>query len=174
MEAQSEAASTSEAASEAGGPPEYDDSIVDILASKILIDWLRNRQQLLVPLTVDLQKLEPAEVETLMHAMIAAAQADGAFDPGDRERLTAALRLLNAAESQHAMLPGILAHRKPLNEVLSGVPDVQAGAVVYAASLLAIDRRKRVNRYYLRYLAARLKLPRDLARNVEQRFTSAN
>lgn len=163
-----------EAASEAGGPPQYDDSVVDILASKILIDWLRNRQQLLVPLTVDLQKLEASEAETLLHAMVAAAQADGAFDPGDRERLTAALRLLNAAESQHAMLPAIMTQRKSLHDVLASVPDVQAGAIVYAASLLAIDRRKRVNRYYLRYLAARLKLPRDLARNVEQRFTSAN
>jgi uncharacterized membrane protein YebE (DUF533 family) len=54
------------------------------------------------------------------------------------------------------------------------VPDVKSGAIVYAASLLAIDRRKRVNRYYLRYLAARLQLPRDLAENIEQRFTMAS
>lgn len=174
MQSAAEPTDAPEAHGEAGGPPEYDDSIVDILASKLLIDWLRNRQQLLVPLTVDLEKLDAAEVETLMHAMVAAAQADGAFDPGDHERLTAALRLLNATESQQQLLRGVLAHRKPLNEVLSGVPDVKAGALVYAASLVAIDRRKRVNRYYLRYLAARLKLPRDLARNVEQRFTSAN
>lgn len=174
MKAAADASEAPEAADEPGGPPEYDDSVVDILASKILIDWLRNRQQLLVPLTVDLEKLEAAEVETLMHAMVAAAQADGAFDLGDHQRLTAALRILNANESQHEILRGVLANRKPLNEVLAGVPDVQAGAIVYAASLLAIDRRKRVNRYYLRYLAARLKLPRDLARNVEQRFTTAN
>lgn len=173
MEAQSEAEVAATDA-EGGGPPEYDDSVVDILASKILIDWLRNRQQLLVPLTVDLQKLEAPEAETLLHSMVAAAQADGAFDAADRERLTAALRLLNATESQHAMLPTLIAHRKSLQDVLASVPDVQHGAIVYAASLLAIDRRKRVNRYYLRYLAARLKLPRDLARNVEQRFTAAN
>jgi uncharacterized membrane protein YebE (DUF533 family) len=163
-----------EAASERGAPPEYDESVVDILASKILVDWLRNRRQLLVPLTVDLQKVEPSEAETLLHGMVAAAQADGAFDTADRDRLTAALRLLNAAESHHDMLPAIIENGKPLQQVLAGVPDVKSGAIVYAASLLAIDRRKRVNRYYLRYLAARLQLPRDLAENIEQRFTMAS
>jgi uncharacterized membrane protein YebE (DUF533 family) len=57
--------------------------------------------------------------------------------------------------------------------VLTAVPDVQAGARVYAASLLSIDRRKPVNRHYLRYLAARLQLPRELAHSLEQRFRAA-
>ncbi len=162
-----------EAVPHGGGPPSFDDSVVQILASKILIDWLRNRQQLLVPLTLDLQKLEPAQVETLLQAMVVAAQAHGPLESGDRERLSAALRLTNAAEAQHAMLEATIGHAKSLHEVLEGVPDVQAGALVYAASLLAVDRRKRVNRYYLRYLAARLKLPRDLVRSLEQRFTTA-
>ena len=162
-----------EATPQAGGPPEYDDSVVQILASKILIDWLRNRQQLLAPLTLDLQKLEPSQVQTLLQAMVVAAQAHGALDGNDRERLTAALRLTNATEAQHAALDAIVGGAKSLHEVLSAVPDVQAGALVYAASLLAIDRRKRVNRYYIRYLAARLGLPRDIARDLEQRFTSA-
>jgi uncharacterized membrane protein YebE (DUF533 family) len=83
------------------------------------------------------------------------------------------LRLTNAAEAQHAMLEATIGHAKSLHEVLEGVPDVQAGALVYAASLLAVDRRKRVNRYYLRYLAARLQLPRDLVRSLEKRFTTA-
>ncbi len=68
---------TAEVPPEAGAPPEYDDSMVHVLASKVLSDWLRNRQQLLVPFTLDLQKLDPAEAQTLMHAMIAAAHAGG-------------------------------------------------------------------------------------------------
>ena len=162
-----------EATPQAEGAPEYDDNIVEIVASKILIDWLRNRQQLLVPLTLDLQKLEPSQVQTLLQAMVVAAQAHGALDDSDRERLKAALRLTNATEAQHAALDAIVGSAKSLHEVLCEVPDVQAGALVYAASLLAIDRRKRVNRYYIRYLAARLALPRDVTRDLEQRFTSA-
>jgi uncharacterized membrane protein YebE (DUF533 family) len=67
----------------------------------------------------------------------------------------------------------LLEHPKPLAEVLREVRDVKTGALVYAASLLAIDRRKPVNRHYLRYLAARLQLPQPLARSLEQRFRLA-
>ena len=35
------------------GPSEYDESLVQTLASKLLGDWLKNRQQLLVPALVD-------------------------------------------------------------------------------------------------------------------------
>jgi uncharacterized membrane protein YebE (DUF533 family) len=50
------------------------------------------------------------------------------------------------------------------------VHDVQTGALVYAASLMAVDRRQPVNRYYLRYLAARLQLSEELAGSLEQRY----
>ena len=153
-------------------PPEYDESIIQMLTSKILIDWLRNRQQLLVPLTVDMQKLEAEQADNLIYAMVAAAQADGAVEAGDRQRLDAALTRLNAAEAHRTTLAAAIETRKSLGEVLARVPDVQTGAVVYAASLLSIDRRKRVNRYYLRYLASRLKLPPDLSRSLEQRYTA--
>src|SRR5947199_412034 len=59
------------------GPAAHDEPLVEIVAAKILIDWLRNRQQLLVPFTIDLTKLDPAQVELLVQAMIVAAQADG-------------------------------------------------------------------------------------------------
>ena len=160
-------------ASERGAPPEHDESVVQVLASKLLIDWLRNRQQLLVPFTLDLQKLEPDAAEVLMRAMVTAAHADGTLDAADRHRLDAALGRLNAGEDQRARLPAMIEERKPLAEVLEQVSDGETGAMVYAASLLATDRRKRVNRYYLRYLAERLKLSRDLARSVEQRFNAA-
>jgi uncharacterized membrane protein YebE (DUF533 family) len=158
-----------EAAREAG-PAEHDESMVEVLASKILVDWLRNRRQLLVPLTIDLQKLEAAQVGTLIDAVAAAAQAEGAQDGSERERASAALQLLRPSEEHSGMLAAALERRKPLSAILSAVKDVQAGALVYAVSLLAVDRRKLVNRHYLRYLAARLQLPRDLARNLEQRF----
>lgn len=156
----------------ADATPAHDEAMVQILASKILIDWLRNRQQLLVPLALDLQKLEPALAEALMRAMVTATHADGVLDPGDERRLDAALKRLNASDEQRVQLAALIAQRKPLDEVLAGVHDAETGAMVYAASLLASDRRKRVNRYYLRYLAERLKLTRDLVRGLEQRYNA--
>ena len=170
-----EAAASEAPASQRQSPahPEYDESIVDVLASKILFYWLRNRQQLLMPLAIDLQKLEPPEVDILVRAMVAATQADGETDGRERTRIEAALKMLNAADEQHATVARVIENPEPLHRVLAGVKDIKTAAVVYAASLLALDQRKRVNRLYLRYLAARLQLPRDVTRGLEQRFRSA-
>lgn len=155
------------------GPAEHDKPLIEIVAAKVLAGWLRNRQQLLIPFTIDLQKLEPGQVDMLLPAMIVAAQADGTVDGKERDRVRAALERLNASAEQLAGLDAALERPRPLAHALADVKDVQTGAVVYAASLLAIDRRKLVNRQYLRYLAARLQLPKDLARSLEQRFFAA-
>ena len=152
--------------------PAHDPAIVRLLASKILMDWLRNRQQLLVPLALDLQKLEAPVAEMLMRAMVTASHADGVFDAQDEKRLGAALQRLNASDAQRTGLRALISERKPLDYVLRDAPDAETGAMVYAASLLASDRRKRVNRYYLRYLGERLKLGKDLLRGLEQRYNA--
>ena len=164
---------TKDEAARRGGPAEHDESVVEVLAAKILIDWLRNRQQLLVPFRIDLQKIDPAQLELLFHSMVTAAQADGTVDGRERARVRAALEHLNATPEQLGALDSALDETKPLALVLADVKDVQTGAIVYAASLLAIDRRKLVNRQYLRYLAARLQLPKDVSRSLEQRFYAA-
>jgi uncharacterized membrane protein YebE (DUF533 family) len=155
------------------GPAEHDEPLVEIIAGKVLFAWLRNRQQLLVPYTIDLAKLDAGEVELVVQAMIVAAQADGTIDGKERDRVRAALERLNATGEQLSKLDTALDQPKPLAHALANVKDVQTGAIVYAASLLAIDRRKLVNRQYLRYLSARLQLPRDVCRSLEQRFFAA-
>ena len=162
-----------EEAARPAGPADHDESVVEVLAAKILIDWLRNRQQLLVPFNIDLQKLESVDVGILLQVMVAAAQADGSVSGRERERVRSALERLNASEEQLAKLDAALDRPQTLAQALTTVKDVQTGAIVYAASLLAIDRRKLVNRQYLRYLAARLQLPKDLTRSLEQRFYAA-
>jgi uncharacterized membrane protein YebE (DUF533 family) len=136
----------------------------------VLIDWLRNRQQLLVPFTLDLQKLDTREAQSVIHAMAAAAQADGTTDAKTSARLDEALERLHATDDHRATLAEALDQPQSLREILSDIKNIQSGAVYYAASLLAIDRRKNVNRQYLRYLAARLQLSTDLVRNLERRF----
>ena len=160
-------------APEPGGPPDHDESLVHVLAAKVLIDWLRNRRQLLVPFTLDLKKVAAEEAAVLIQAMVAAARADGTADGTERERLESALGHLQADDTHRTLLTGALEERSPLSAVLAAVHDVQTGARVYAASLLAVDQRKPVNRHYLRYLAARLQLPKELTHSLEQRFRAA-
>lgn len=164
-----------------GGPPDgaaavagLDPGLVGVLAEKVLLAWLRNRYQLLFPFALNLRQLSPDQAHLLVHAMIAAAQADGSFDRRERERIAATLSLVDASDGERRYLDEALQRPKPLNEILGDVRDVQTGALVYAASLMALDERKPVNRYYLRYLAARLQLSEELAGSLEQRYRSSS
>lgn len=152
----------------------FDAGLVGTVAEKILMAWLRNRYQLLFPFAIDLRRLNDAQFEVLVQSMITAARSDGTQDDQDRERIEAVLRYLGSEDARYrAITDAALANPKPLNEVLRSVTDVQGGALVYAASLLVLDVRKTVNRRYLDYLAARLKLSEDLVASLEQRYQSA-
>ena len=158
------------AADEPAGP---DPGIVCILSEKILLAWLRNRYQLLFPFVLDLRRLDRRQADLFIHAMIAAAQADGSCDGRERGRIEGTLALVNSNVMERGYLDAALEHPRPLNELLREVRDVQAAALFYAASLLAVDRRNPVNHHYLRYLAARLQLSDELVASLEQRFRSS-
>ena len=158
------------AADEPAGP---DPGIVCILSEKILLAWLRNRYQLLFPFVLDLRRLNQPQADLFIHAMIAAAQADGSCDGRERGRIEGTLALVNPDAVERGFVDAALEHPKPLNELLREVRDVQTGALFYAASLLAVDRRNPVNHHYLRYLAARLQLSDELVASLEQRFRSS-
>jgi uncharacterized membrane protein YebE (DUF533 family) len=155
------------------GASGIDPGIVGVVADKVLLAWLRNRYQLLFPLAFDLRRLNPEQAELVLHAMIAAAQADGSLDGQEQQRIESALTLVNPRENEQAYLSEALRQPKPLNELLTRVRDVETGALVYAASLLALDERKPVNGYYLKYLAARLQLSDELAESLHQRFQAS-
>jgi len=154
-------------------PVQLDAGILGILGEKVLLAWLRNRHQLLFPFAFDLHRLDRETAQLVVHAMIAAAQADGTFDVKERERIEGALALVNPDEAERGFLVAALDHPRPLHEVLREVREVQTGALVYAASLIAVDQRKPVNRHYLRYLATRLQLSEELVGSLEQRFRSS-
>lgn len=158
------------AASPAAEAPAFDDAALGILAEKVLLAWLRNRYQLLFPFALDLRRLDERQAALFLHAMVAAAQADGSLDRRERDRLEGTLRLVNPSAEERAVLDEVLARPRPLNEILAEVRDVETAALVYAASLMAVDRRQPVNRYFLKYLAARLQLSEELAGSLEQRY----
>ena len=155
------------------GASGLDPGIIGVVADKVLLAWLRNRYQLLFPLAFDLRRLNAEQAELVLHAMIAAAHADGSLDGQERQRIESALTLVNPREDEQAYLSEALRQPKPLNELLTRVRDVETGALVYAASLLALDERKPVNGYYLKYLAARLQLSDELAESLHQRFQAS-
>jgi uncharacterized membrane protein YebE (DUF533 family) len=159
-------------APEEEGEPAFDPGIVGVLGEKVLLAWLRNRHQLLFPFALDLHRLDASRAELVVNAMIAAAEADGSFDAKERERLAGIVRLVDPGGGFD--LDGAVAARRSLNETLAQVRDVQTGALVYAASLMAVDQRKPVNRFYLRYLAARLQLSDELVASLEQRYRSSS
>ena len=154
-------------------PSGPDPGIVCILSEKILLAWLRNRYQLLFPFVLDLRRLDRSQANLFIHAMIAAAQADGSCDGRERGRIEGTLALVSPDAVERGFLDAALEHPRPLNELLREVRDVQAGALFYAASLLAVDQRNPINHHYLRYLAARLQLSDELVASLEQRFRSS-
>lgn len=156
------------------GDTRSDGALVGIVAEKILMAWLRNRYQLLFPFAIDLRRLDDTQFEVLVQSMITAARSDGSHGTRDHERIEAVLRYLGSEDARHrSITDAAIANPKPLNEVLRSVTDVQGGALVYAAALLVLDVRNTVNRRYLDYLAARLKLSDDLIESLEQRYQSA-
>jgi len=162
-----------EAAGDLHPGADLDPGIAGILAEKVLLAWLRNRHQLLFPFALDLRRLDRDRAELLVHAMVAAAQADGSFEARERDRIDGVLAAVTPNEGERRALAAALSRPKPLYDLLRDVRDVQTGALVYAASLLAVDGRKPVNRHYLGYLAARLQLSPELVESLEQRFRSS-
>ncbi len=159
------------AAGQAESPQGLDPGIACTLAEQVLQAWLRNRYQLLFPFAVDLRRLAPAQAELVLHAMVAAAEADGTVDDRERARMAGVVDMTHPGNP--AALDDAIANPGCLHALLRDVRDVQSAALFYAASLLAIDPRNPVNRHYLRYLVARLQLSDDLARSLEQRFRAS-
>ena len=149
---------------------ELDPGIVCVVAEKLLGDWLRNRYQLLFPFALNLRQLEGGQPELLIHAMLAAAQADGSFDGREHERIEGVLAQMNPRQGDERLLKQAAENPRPLNEILRQVQEVRTAALIYAASLMAIDQRKPTNRYYLKYLASRLQLSEELVGSLEQRY----
>lgn len=156
----------------AGAGP-VDAGIVDVLAGKILVAWLRNRHQLLYPLAFDLARLDRGQALLLVRAMAVAAEADGMRDPPELGRIAAVVDRLGAEPGLRTELGRAIDAPGSLNEILAGVRDTRTAGLVYAAALLALDQRLPVNEHWLRYLAARLQLPDELAASLRQRYRSS-
>jgi uncharacterized membrane protein YebE (DUF533 family) len=102
----------------------------------------------------------------MIRAMIAAAHADGHIDAREQGRIFEQVDRMGLAADDKALLFDELRRPLGLLELVELTPDLEAGAEVYAASLLAIDREQPISQRYLGELARRLGLPPELVQAV--------
>jgi uncharacterized membrane protein YebE (DUF533 family) len=109
----------------------------------------------------------PVTHELLMiRAMIAAAHADGHIDAQEQTRIFDQVDRMGLAADDKAVLFDELRRPLGLLELVELTPDLEAGAEVYAASLLAVDPDQPLSQRYLTELARRLQLPAELVNAV--------
>lgn len=143
---------------------------LDVLASKLAYSHLRNRQQLLGPPPTTLGHLDQNQAELLIRAAVAAAMADGHLDENEERRLRSALSTLASQAGEAGFVTAAIRKPLPLEVLLRDVRDPHLASLVYAASLLAIDKHGDINRAYLHYLATRLRLPQPVLDRLHAQY----
>jgi uncharacterized membrane protein YebE (DUF533 family) len=104
---------------------------------------------------------------TLVRAMIAAANADGHIDDGERKKIADKLALSGIGAEAEAFLTAEVEKPLSIDELVAAVQTDAQRLELYTASRLTIDPDTRVERGYLDLLAGRLKLPDALIDHVE-------
>ncbi len=151
-------------------PEDPEQKLRGTVAAKVLEGWLANRQQTLMPHTLNFRVLDPEEARLLLGIMAAAAQADGRIDDAEARQLPLALERVGAGEAEAREIGRLLAEPQPLPALLALIEDEGLAARAYAAALLSISSRGRTNRAFLDYLSARLGLAREVAASLERRY----
>ncbi len=146
------------------------DAPLDVLASKLAYSHLRNRQQLLGPPPTTLGHLDQNQAELLIRAAVAAAMADGHLDDNEERMLRSALATLESQAGDIGFITAAIRKPLPLEVLLRDVRDPHLASLVYAASLLAIDKHGDINRAYLHYLATRLRLPQAVLERLHSQY----
>jgi uncharacterized membrane protein YebE (DUF533 family) len=153
------------AAERFGGMP-----VLEVLALKVMHSHLRNRHQRLGPPPSAFGSVDAEQAALLLRAAIAAAQADGRVGPQEERRIGRAAEILGMPEAERRDLAGRTREPVALEPLLRQVHDPHTASLFYAASLLVVDRHSPVNRAYLHYLAARLRLPADTLTRLHGQF----
>jgi uncharacterized membrane protein YebE (DUF533 family) len=150
-------------------PPPAERTLHLALAQKTLLAWAQNRQQVRVPLTLNLAQLPPDQRGLMVGLMAAALAACDAVAEPDAHRLAAALARIGAAEQEEA---GRRALRDPpdLVALLNRLQAAKLGAHGFAAVSLVLDRRDPAQRLFLEWIAARFALPPSLSAGLVRRY----
>lgn len=102
----------------------------------------------------------------ILHAMIAAAYADGHLDAEERLKIFEQVHQMDLSPNDKAELFDAMENPKSMGQIVSEVNDSQTAIEVYTASVLAIDRSKPISAEYLRTLGTQLDIPPQLLSQI--------
>jgi uncharacterized membrane protein YebE (DUF533 family) len=157
------------APSEADRPEPSESALRAVLAQKLLHAWAQNQHQVLVPLALNLTRLEPTARALLVQAMAGALAACGATAEVERQRLVSALLRIGGGEETGAA-EAALARPPHLFDLLAELERTGLAAHGYAAAASVLDGRVAVERAFLDWLAARFALPPSLVSGLARRY----
>jgi len=104
----------------------------------------------------------------LVRAMIAAARADGKFDTQESQVIFDRIQSADLDPDEKTLLVEEMSHPADMDAIVHAAHTPECAAELYAASLLAIDVDHPAENAYLAMLAARLKLPPELVKELNQ------
>lgn len=110
---------------------------------------------------------------TLLHAMIAAAKADGHVDAEERARIVGRLDDIGLSAEDRGFLEEELAAPVDIDRLVREATTPAVAAEIYAASLLVITPDHPAEQAYLQLLAARLGLDPGLKLELEKAVAAA-
>jgi uncharacterized membrane protein YebE (DUF533 family) len=116
---------------------------------------------------------ESALALTLLHAMIAAAKADGHVDADERARIVGRLDDIGLSSEDRGFLDAELAAPIDIDRLAREATTPAVAAEIYAASLLVITPDHPAEQAYLQLLAARLGLDPGLKLELEKAVATA-
>jgi uncharacterized membrane protein YebE (DUF533 family) len=106
----------------------------------------------------DAPQIAESDAQTLIRAMIAAANADGHVDADEEARIYKMLEKTGASDEDQRFIAAEMRAPASIDTLAREARDPEMGSHIYAVSLLAIDAHNATNQAYLRYLANRVGL----------------
>lgn len=139
------------------------------LSGKVLDGWLQNRHQVLVPLTLRLDRLDADDVSLVMRFTAVAVLNATDAGPSARRFAERWLAEIGAVSDGLAPFHAALDDPPPLNRALAALRERDLAPFAYAAAVAAVDTREPVGRLFASFVAARLALPADAVRSIDRR-----
>lgn len=155
-------------------PGSAESQIEERIGEKVLHGWLQNRQQTLMPLSVNLGRLAPADrIAAMRFAAVAALAGHPGREPAppaSAQALEAWLVSVGASEDAVAVFRSTLERPPALHEALAAVRGPDLAPLAFVTALVAGRDGDGASRAFADYVAASLALPSTAIRSAERRF----
>lgn len=116
----------------------------------------------------------PAErTERMIRAIIYAAKADGHIDDQEQDNITKQVQAMKLGEAAQRIVSAAMSEPLDANAVASGVMDEEEALQLFTVSCAAVNIDNSMERNYIDTLAVALHIPRDVARDIEDKIVKA-